>query len=95
MEKKVQTRLIKYLKKKGCYVIKTQVDGRGLVPVGCPDVIALYEGWWGGFECKGSAKAKFQPLQEVTIEKLNNWSIAMVVHPDNIDDVISQLEMML
>lgn len=95
MEKKVQTRLIKYLKKKGCYVIKTQVDGRGLVPVGCPDVIALYEGWWGAFECKGSAKAKFQPLQEVTIEKLNNWSIAMVVHPDNIDDVISQLEMML
>jgi len=94
-EKKVQQKLIKYLKKKGCYVIKTQVDGRGLVPVGCPDVIALYEGWWGAFECKGSAKAKFQPLQEVTIEKLNNWSIAMVVHPDNIDDVISQLEKML
>ena len=94
-EKKVQQKLIKYLKKKGCYVIKTQVDGRGLVPVGCPDVIALYEGWWGAFECKGSAKAKFQSLQEVTIEKLNNWSIAMVVHPDNIDDVISQLEMML
>lgn len=95
MEKKVQTKLIKYLKKKGCYVIKTQVDGRGLVPVGCPDVIALYEGWWGAFECKASAKAKFQPLQEYTIEKLNNWSIAMVVHPDNIDEVISQLEKML
>lgn len=94
-EKKVQSRLIKYLKSKGCYVIKTQIDGRGLVPVGCPDVIALYEGWWGAFECKGSAKAPFQPLQEYTIEKLNNWSIALVVNPDNIEEVISQLEKML
>lgn len=94
-EKKVQSKLIKYLKKKGFYVIKNQVDGRGLVPVGCPDVIALYEGFWCAFECKGSAKAKFQPLQQVTIEKLNGWSMATVVHPDNIDDVISQLEKML
>lgn len=93
MEKKVQTRLIKYLRSKGCYVIKTK-PGPG-TPVGCPDVLALYEGWWGAFECKASAKSPFQQLQEVTIEKLNNWSLATVVHPDNIDDVISQLEKML
>lgn len=93
MEKKVQTQLIKYLKKKGCYVIKTK-PGPG-VPVGCPDVIALFEGWWGAFECKASAKAAFQPLQEATLEKLDNWSMAFVVHPDNIDDVISQLEKVL
>lgn len=93
MEKKVQTRLIKYLRSKGCYVIKTK-PGPG-VPVGCPDVIALYEGWWGAFECKASAKAPFQQLQEHTIEKLNNWSLAVVVHPDNIEEVISQLEKML
>lgn len=94
-EKKVQKRLISYLKKKGCYVIKTQVDGRGMVPVGCPDVIALYEGWWGSFECKGSATAPFRPLQKETIEKHNNWSFSTVVHPDNIEEVISQLEKML
>lgn len=93
MEKKVQDRLIKFLKKKKCYVIKTK-PGPG-TPVGCPDVIALYEGWWGAFECKASAKSPFQPLQKETLAKLNDWSLATVVHPDNIDEVISQLESML
>jgi Holliday junction resolvase len=93
VEKKVQTRLIKYLRSKGCYVIKlSAVPG---VPTGCPDVLALYEGWWGAFECKASAKAPFQPLQEYTIQKFEKWSTAYVVHPDNIDEVISQLEKML
>lgn len=94
-EKKVQQRLIRYLKKKGCYVIKTQVDGRGLVPVGCPDVWFVKEGFWGCAEIKGNEKSKFQPLQKETIEKLNQWSWCKVVHSDNIDDVISQLEKML
>lgn len=93
MEAKTQKRLILYLKSKGCYVIKTR-PGPG-TPVGCPDVIALYEGWWGGFEVKSSAKARFKPLQRETLNLLNEWSTVWVVHPNNIDDVISQLERML
>lgn len=93
MERKTQKRLIQYLKKKGCYVIKTK-PGPG-TPVGCPDVIAFYEGWWGAFEVKRSARAPFKPLQKDTLVKLAGWSTVWVVHPDNIDDVISQLEKML
>jgi Holliday junction resolvase len=93
MESQVQKRLIKYLKGKGCYVIKTK-PGLG-TPVGCPDVWAFLEGWWGAFECKATEKSPFQPLQKETIEKLDKWSTATVVHANNIDDVISQLEKML
>lgn len=93
MEAKTQQQLIKYLKKKGCYVIKTK-PGPG-TPVGCPDILALYEGFWAAFEVKSAKKAPFQPLQEETIEKLDKWSMARTVHPDNIDEVISQLETIL
>jgi Holliday junction resolvase len=93
MERKTQKRLIKYLKDKGCYVIKTK-PGPG-TPVGCPDVFAFYEGWWGAFEVKSSAKAPFKPLQKETLEKLAGWSTVWVVHPGNIDAVISQLEKVL
>lgn len=93
MEAKVQKRLISYLKRKGCYVIKTK-PGLG-TPVGCPDVIALYEGWWGAFECKAYANSPYQPLQKETLKKLDKWSFSTVVHADNIDDVISQLEKIL
>lgn len=93
MESQTQKRLIQYLKRKGCYVIKTK-PGPG-TPVGCPDVFAFLEGWWGAFEVKARANSPFQPLQKETIEKLNDWSVAWVVHSGNINKVISQLEKML
>ncbi len=93
MEKKVQNKLIKFLRSKGCFVMKiTVVPG---IPTGTPDVWAFYEGWWGAFECKADEKSKYQPLQKERIEKFSQWSTGMVVHSGNIDDVISQLETML
>lgn len=95
MEAKVQKRLINYLRSKGCYVLKTQSNARGAVRVGCPDVFAFYEGWWGAFECKAYEKSPFKPLQKETLELLGGWSTAWVVHSGNIDDVIFELEKML
>lgn len=92
-EKKVQSDLIKFLKKKGCYVIKTK-PGAG-TPVGCPDIIALYEGLWLAFEVKRSATAPFRPLQKETIDKLSEWSFAWVVCPENYDQVIDHLHIVL
>lgn len=93
MEKKVQNRLIKFLRSKGCFVMKiTVVPG---IPTGTPDVWAFKEGWWGAFECKATEKSEFQPLQKERIEKFAEWSTGMVVHSGNIEEVISQLEKML
>lgn len=95
MEAEVQKRLIGYLRGKGCYVIKTQSNVRGAIPVGCPDVFAFYEGWWGAFEVKASKKAPYQPLQEVTLKKLGDWSHARTVYPENYDEIIAELDMIL
>lgn len=64
------------------------------IPKGCPDVIALHEGAWFAFECKAYENSKFQPLQKETIEKLAQWGFAWVVHSDNYDEIVSELESM-
>jgi Holliday junction resolvase len=92
-EAEIQSKLIKYLKSKGCYVLKTK-PGTG-IPVGCPDVFAFHEGFWCAFEVKANKRSKFQPLQKETVDKLAVWSFAKVVHSENIDEVISELEYML
>lgn len=89
----IQKRLIKYLKGRGCYVIKTK-PGLG-TPVGCPDVFAFYEGWWGAFEVKSARNAPFKPLQKETLELLSQWSTAWVVYPENIEEVIAELDRIL
>lgn len=92
-EANLQSKLIKYLKDRGCYVIKTK-PGVG-TPVGCPDIIALYEGFWCAFEVKAHATSAFQVLQKDTLAKLEEWSFARMVHSENFDKVIEELEIML
>ena len=93
MEEKIQKRLVRFLKSKGCYVIKTK-PGPG-TPVGCPDVFAFYEGWYGVFECKASEKAPFQTLQKQTLAKFQEWTTTWVVYPENYDEVEAELKQIL
>lgn len=93
VESELQSKVVKYLRSKGCYVIKTR-PGVG-TPHGCPDIIALLEGMWLAIEVKASAKSVFQPLQLDTIKKLDNWSYAKVVHSGNWNEIQKQLEGML
>lgn len=92
-EAKLQSIIVKYLKDKGCYVIKTK-PGPG-IPVGCPDVIFLLEGFWGALEIKNKAKAHYQPLQKEALELLSSWSWAKVVHPENWLEIRQELESIL
>lgn len=92
-ESNLQATIVKYLRNRGCYVLKTR-PGAG-TPDGCPDIIFMYEGFWGAIEVKGSAKAKYQPLQEITLQKLDDWSWARRVDPNNWDETREELEHML
>jgi hypothetical protein len=86
MEAKLQSQIIKWLKSKGAYVIKSK-PGPG-VPVGCPDIIFLFEGAWGAIECKATARAQWQPGQEATLKRLNIWSpFVWKIYPDNWLDI--------
>lgn len=86
MEAKLQTQIIKWLKSKGAYVIKTK-PGPG-TPVGCPDIIFLFEGAWGALEVKASKSAKWQTGQEATLNRLGGWSpFVWKVYPENWLDI--------
>lgn len=89
-ESKLQSEIIRFLKRKGFYVIKTQ-PGSG-IPVGCPDIIALFEGCWIAIEVKADIKSSYQALQKETITKLDDWSYAKTCFPQNWPSIKQELE---
>ena len=90
METKLQTDIIRWLKSKGAYVIKPR-GGPG-IPVGCPDIIFLFEGAWAAIEVKASAKAPFRLGQQPTLKKLKEWCpFVYVAYPENWPIIRSEL----
>lgn len=92
-EAELQTQIIKWLKDRGCYVIKTRVLPG--VPVGCPDIIALCGDKWLAIEVKKSAKAPFRPGQQATLQHLKKSNtFVYVAHPENWpiirDEIVAQ-----
>lgn len=94
-ESRLQAEVRNYLKGKGCYVLKTRPDARGSTPTGCPDIIFLFEGFWGAIEVKASPKAPYQILQKETLKKLDKWSWARRVDPTTWPEVRAELELVL
>lgn len=90
MEAKVQKEITQFLKKKGCLIIKTKPGV--LAPVGTPDIFFFLEGFWGCIEVKRSAKAPYRPLQKETIAKLSDWSYARVAYPENVHEILLELD---
>jgi len=93
IEAKLQSEIIKWLKHKGCYVIKHSA-GPG-VPAGCPDLSFYIEGMFGFIEVKAAPRSPYQPLQMETLVKLNEWSWARRVDPASWPSIKSELEQML
>lgn len=90
MEAKLQTKIIKFLKDKGAYVIKTKPQPG--TPVGCPDIIFLYEGSWGAIEVKASERAPYRQGQEATLGRFMEWTpFVYTAHPDNWDQIRLEL----
>lgn len=93
-EAQLQTKVVQWLKAKGLFVIKTNAAPG--VPVGTPDVIGLIDGGgWVALEIKASAKSRKQPLQAVTVAKLDEMYYSKFVHPDNWSDVKKELERLI
>lgn len=92
-EAKLQSEVIKFLRDRGCYVVKLNASVG--VPVGAPDVFAVKEGFWCGLEVKASRTARKQPLQAETVSKLDEWSYCKFVWPENWPEVRAELEQIL
>jgi hypothetical protein len=89
-ESKFQSDLIKELKQRfpGCIV--TKLDPRHIQ--GIPDLLILYNDKWAVLECKRSAKEHKQPNQDYYISKMNSMSFASFIYPENMEEVLNDLQ---
>jgi Holliday junction resolvase len=93
MEAKLQSKIIGWLKAQGFYVLKTR-PGPGM-PVGCPDIIALYNDKWLAIEVKAAVNAKFRVGQLQTLQYLKRDNrFVYVANPQNWpgirDEIVAQ-----
>ena len=89
LEKNFQSKIIKYLKAKGCVVIKYQQNATTQASI--PDVIFLKDGFWGAIEVKKNKTARFRPGQKEMVAKMNDMSWAKVVYPENWSETQKEL----
>ena len=85
-----QADLIDSLKERfpGCIVVKN--DARYLQ--GVPDLTILYNDKWATLEDKREKNAHHQPNQDYYGEKMNNMSFSRFVYPENVEEVLDELE---
>lgn len=89
LERKFQADLITELKEHfpGCITLKNDAN----YIQGFPDLLILFEDRWAALEVKNSMYAHRQPNQQWYIDKLNAMSFAIVIYPENKDNVIKRL----
>lgn len=76
----------------GAYVRKNMA----VAILGIPDVECGIEGLYVALECKRSKSARLQPLQQYTIDKINNAGcFARITYPENWDEVLRELTELL
>jgi hypothetical protein len=59
---------------------------------GIPDTLIIFGERWALLEFKESKNAKKRPNQEYYIEKFDSMGFARFVYPENVDEVLNDLE---
>ena len=59
---------------------------------GIPDLTILYHDRWAMLECKRSRNEAHQNNQDYFVTMLNGMSFARFVYPENVEDVLDDLE---
>lgn len=90
LERDFQSKLIKTLKSKfeGCIVMKNDSS----YIQGIPDLLVLYKDKWAALECKRTKQSSKRPNQEYYVDKMNGMSFAAFVYPENVEEVIYDME---
>ena len=90
-----QAGIIRWLKAKGCVVMKIPA-GYASIPTGFPDILALLDGGgWICLEVKASPKASYRPLQKEWIKRLDAMFYCRAVDPTNWDEIKKEIEQII
>jgi len=87
-------KVVRYLKSKGCWTIKLTPGVAG-IPVGTSDRLFLKDGFWGFLEVKKSKTAPFRALQPEFLKKMDQWSFARAIYPENFEEIKKELDSLL
>lgn len=89
-ESQFQSALIKELKDlfPGCIVLKNDANYKQ----GIPDLLILYQDRWAALECKTSMDASVRPNQKYYVEKMNEFSYASFICPENKKEVLNEVK---
>ena len=89
-ENEFQPKLIKRLESEfpGCIILKNDPN----YIQGIPDLSIFYKNRWAMLECKRSANEPHQPNQDDYVEQANEMSFARFVYPENMEEVIDELQ---
>lgn len=75
----------------GCVIIKQ--DPNQLQ--GVPDLLVLFEDKWALLETKRASNSSKRPNQPYYVDKFNRMSFSAFVNPDNMDEVLDDMERVL
>ena len=92
-ESDFQAKIIRYLKARGCVALKYQQNATTIA--GVADIVFFKEGFYGWIEVKRAKNAPRRPGQEQFIQRMNEWSWARVVWPENWEETKKDLERIL
>lgn len=92
-ESNLQQKITKWLRSQKCFVWKMQQNAT--TQAGVSDLFFCYEGFYGFLEVKRSKTAKRRPGQEAFVRKMDEWSYARVVWPENWPEIQKELKEML
>lgn len=93
LESKFQANLIKRLKSDYPDAIIQKLDSE--YTQGIPDLLILFGNKWAALEVKRSASESHRPNQDWYVNKMNGMSFSRFICPENMEEVLSELQMFL
>lgn len=84
-----QKKVIAWLKKQGCLVLKYEQNAT--TRAGVADVFFCKEGFYGFIETKKAKNSPLRPGQKEFIEKMDEWSYGRICYPENFEQIKEEL----
>ena len=90
LESRFQSTFIKTLRTEYPEAILLKNDANYLQ--GVPDLLFLYYDFWATFEIKRDELSPRRPNQEYYVDLMNGMSFSAFVYPQNVEDVLRELQ---